>query len=63
KRKGVAGKRVELIGADNIETKNEISNKNGMVSFEIVSDQAGQFKLTATVEGVPLNRGVTVTFR
>jgi len=63
KRKGVAGKRVELVGINDIVAVKEITDNDGMASFEISSDEAGQFELTATAEGVSLNRGVTVTFR
>ena len=63
KRKGVAGKKVELVGAKNIAVVNDLTDNNGMASFEIDSDEAGQFELVAVAEGVPLNKGVTVTFR
>ena len=64
KRKGVAGKRIELEGGGVIEAVDGfVSNKNGMVAFEISSNEAGQFELTAKVEGVPLSNGVKVTFR
>ncbi|MBU1089125.1 Ig-like domain-containing protein [Patescibacteria group bacterium] len=63
KRKGVAGKRVELIGAKGVVVIKDVTDGNGMASFEIVSDEIGQFELTAIAEGVPLNKGITVTFR
>ena len=63
KRKGVAGKRVELVGMSDLVVVKGVTDNNGMASFEISSSEAGQFELTATVEGVPLSRGAIVTFR
>ena len=63
KRKGVAGKRVELIGAKGVVVIKDVTDGNGMASFEVTSDEMGQFELTAIAEGVPLNKGITVTFR
>ncbi len=60
---GVAGKRVELTGAKEAKTLNEITDKNGKVSYQVTSAIEGQFKLSASVEGVPMGKELTVTFR
>lgn len=60
---GVPGKRVELTGASGARTLNEITDKNGKVTYEVVSTVEGQFKLGANIEGVPMGKGLTVTFR
>lgn len=61
--KGVAKKQVALSGAEKIEPAVAVTNNTGKASFKIVSDEEGQFKLTAKIEGVELEKGLTVTFR
>ena len=62
--RGVAGKRVVLEGAEGLTVGGgEASNVEGKVAFELTSQKEGQFKLTAMVEGVPMGKELTVTFR
>lgn len=64
--RGVSGKSVNLAGPSLIKIKtigNSLSDSDGKVSFEIRSNTEGQFNLTAAVDTVPLQRGITVTFR
>jgi hypothetical protein len=61
--KGVANRTVELMGIDNVEKMNSLSNESGKVAFRVISNEEGQFDLQATIEGVELNQEVTVTFR
>lgn len=65
---GVPGKAVELVETDNkselkIETKSNVSDSLGNVSFEMTTTTEGSFKVQAMIEGVPVGRVVTVTFR
>lgn len=61
--KGVAGKRVVLTGLEKVRANNEVTDSSGQIKYSMTSAVAGQFKVTATVEGVPLSKEVTVTFR
>ena len=59
---GVKNKNVEVIGmGDQVLTGT--TDADGKVSFKVVSSVEGQFKLSATVEGIPVGRVVAVTFR
>jgi len=59
----VPGKTVSWVGMEGVGENSGVTDKNGRVSFESVSDEEGQFKIEAMVEGVGLPQGVTVTFR
>lgn len=62
--KGVGGKRVDLEAEGAVvRALAETTDKDGKIGFEITSTEEKQYKLTASVEGVPLNRVLTVTFR
>lgn len=61
--KGVAGQTVELTGLDGIKKNNELSNKDGQVSFRLTSNKEGQFPIRASYNGVELPQTITVTFR
>jgi len=61
--RSVPGKEIELTGMEGIVTDKAISDTNGKVSFEMSSNKEGQYDLKARVEGVEMNRGVTVIFR
>lgn len=57
--KGISGKGVDLVGMKDIKAKNNLSDKDGKIGFEIISKEEGQFR----VESPMLNKGVTLTFR
>lgn len=62
--KGLSGNVVKLTGMNNITPTQALSDVNGMASFEMVSLEEGQFKITATVDGAPMTgKEVTVIFR
>ena len=61
--RAVPNKTVSLFGMEGIEEETGTSDKNGKVSFEMVSGEEGQFEIKASVEGVEMPQGVTVTFR
>lgn len=61
--KGIKDKRVELTGMDTITPTEGETNVNGLVSFEMTSEVAGQFEVVAVVEGIELSKGTKVTFR
>jgi len=61
--RAVPNKTVSLFGMEGIEEETGVSDKNGKVSFEMVSGEEGQFEIRASVEGVEIPQGVTVTFR
>ena len=61
--RSVPGRSVVLTGMSGIIETQGMSNKNGQVAYEMVSDKEGQFGLKATVEGVEIPQTVTVTFR
>lgn len=58
--KGVAGKQVQLIGLGNL---SKTSDDMGKANFELTSDVANQYDLTANISGAMLGKTVTVTFR
>jgi len=62
--KGVSGKTVSL-DTDGMETENmfKVSDSDGKASFDLVSEKEGQFEIGASIEGVPLNNSIKVTFR
>lgn len=61
---GVADKQVFLSSSGGlIDEAVKLTDKDGKASFEIRSEVEGQFEVSAAVEGAPLSRGVTVTFR
>lgn len=59
--KGIKGKGVELTGM--AEPQTEMSGEDGKAVFEIKSTKEGQYPLKASIEGVPLQKTVKVTFR
>ena len=62
--KGIPGRRVILNGVEDIRpVKSGVTDGVGMASFEVVSKTEGSFKLSATVDGVPLGKELTVIFR
>ena len=61
--RSVPGKKVVLTGMIGILEDEGISDKNGKVSYEMVSEKEGQFELRAVIEGVEIPQRVTVTFR
>jgi len=60
--KGVKEKSIELTGMGT-EVLNEITNTDGKASFSLKSMTEGQYKLMATIDGVPVGKELTVTFR
>jgi len=61
--KPVPGKIADLIGANNIVAKNQLSDSDGKIVFEIRSTEEGQYQLSGIYEGVPIGSPVTATFR
>lgn len=61
--KPVVGKSVSMEGEAVIESINQLSDKDGKVSFEIRSETEGQSNLQGMYENVPIGSIVTVTFR
>lgn len=62
--KGVVGRNIILSGINDIKAiNNGVTDKFGNASFELTSKVEGQFKMSATVDGVPLSKGLTVIFR
>lgn len=61
--KGVAGQTVELTGMEEIKKINELSNKDGRVSFRLTSTREGQFPIRASFNGFELPQTIVVTFR
>lgn len=61
--KPVVGKNVLMDGEASIETVNQLSDKNGKVSFDISKESEGQVRMEATYQNVPIGSGVMVTFR
>lgn len=60
--KGVKGKNVEISGmGDQVITG--VTETDGKVMFQVKSSVEGQFKLTASIDGVVVGKPVTVTFR
>jgi hypothetical protein len=62
--KPVPKRAVEMTGMDGIAVVgSNFSNTDGKVSFEISSKVEGVFPLEASIDGIPLSKGVSVTFR
>ena len=61
--KPIIGQTAEIEGSNNVTKKNELSDNNGKVGFEIRSDKAGQQKIQALYQGVPIGQELVVTFR
>lgn len=61
--KGVAGQRVELTGIEGVKKINELSDKDGRVSFRLTSTKEGQFPIKASFNGTELSQTIVVTFR
>jgi hypothetical protein len=61
--KGVAGQRVELTGIEGVKKINELSDKDGRVSFRLTSNKEGQFPIRANFNGAELPQTIVVTFR
>ena len=60
--KPVVGKSASMTGEAEIDTLNQLSDRDGKVSFEISSRTEGQVGLQVTHQNVPLGSSVTVTF-
>ncbi|MDD2224624.1 MAG: Ig-like domain-containing protein [Candidatus Shapirobacteria bacterium] len=58
--KGIVGRSVQLSGLGELDGA---TDSLGKATFELTSNTAQQYELTAQVGGVPLNGTVTVTFR
>jgi len=58
--KGIKGKSVQLSGLGELEG---VTDSLGKATFELTSNIAQQYELTAQIGGLPLNETVTVTFR
>ena len=61
--KSVVGKSVSMEGEATIEALNQLSDKNGKVSFEVSGETEKQVDLQAMYQGVALGSTVTVTLR
>jgi len=61
--KGVSGKEVSLRGLSKIEPVSQITDGQGKAVFRLTSTTETQDKLTAIIDGVEMNKTVTVTFR
>ena len=61
--KPVAGKMADLTGAGNIVAKNQLSDSDGKIVFEVRSTEERQYELSGVYEGMPIGSPVTVTFR
>ena len=61
--KPVVGKSASMTGDATVDTLNQLSDKDGKVSFEISSKIEGQVDLQVEHQNVPLGSSVTVTFR
>ena len=59
----VVGKKISLKGIDTVKALNDVTDKLGKASFELVSNKEGQYQIFAMVEGETLSRSVTITFR
>lgn len=58
--RGIKGKVVELTGYG---VQEEITDSLGKATFTIISLQAGQYSVSARVDGLIFNDSVTVTFK
>lgn len=61
--KGIKGVNVALLGLPDGKTEESMSGIDGRASFEFVSSTEGQFTLNVSINGVPLDKSVKVTFR
>ncbi len=61
--KPVVGKNVSMEGEATIESLNQLSDKDGKVSFEVSGETEGQVDLQATYQGIALGSTITVTLR
>ena len=61
--KGVTGQTVELTGIEGVKKINELSDKDGRVSFRLTSTKEGQFPIKASFNGTELSQTIVVTFR
>lgn len=61
--KPVAGKIADLTGVNNIVAKNQLSDSDGKIVFEIRSTEEKQYELSGVYEGMPIGSPVVVTFR
>jgi len=59
--KGIKGRQVSLSGMGNEELV--ISGEDGKAEFKMVSEKEGQFVLEASIDGIPLQKTMKVTFR
>lgn len=59
----IVGKKISLKGIDTVKALNDVTDKLGKASFELVSSKEGQYQVFAMVEGKTLSRSVTITFR
>lgn len=60
--KGVEGTRVTLAGMSTGEMEG-VSDLNGKTSFKLKSETEGQYVLSASIGGSPLEKNIKVTFR
>jgi len=60
--KGVKGVPVNLSGMVG-EDLQSVSENDGKAIFELTSNREGQFSLIATINGIPLEKVIKVTFR
>lgn len=60
--KGIKGKNVELTGSMAGLPMNGLTEDDGKSGFELSSNNKGQFKLGANVEGIEMGKYITVTF-
>jgi len=64
--KGVKGKTADLIAVDSgvdIRQMNAVTDDNGKIAYELTSLTEGQYRVEAMVDGVPVGKTITVTFR
>lgn len=59
----IMDKKISLKGIETVKAINDVTDKLGKASFELVSSKEGQYQIFATVEGKTLSRSVTITFR
>jgi hypothetical protein len=58
--KGLLGRQVQLSGLGSLDA---VTDNLGKATFELTSTVAKQYELTASVDGVPLEKTMKVTFR
>lgn len=59
---GVSGKTVMIQGEGSLGSKSGVSDKDGKVTAEFVSEAAGQYPIQALVGGSAMGKSVTLTF-